>query len=66
MILSGKVLPMEEILEKMELVDYDAVKEAIDEIFIADNLSFSAVGNINNIDFRGLIENGKKFLYNKD
>ena len=50
----------------MELVDYDAVKEAIDEIFIADNLSFSAVGNINNIDFRGLIENGKKLLYNKD
>lgn len=66
MILSGKVLPMEEILEKMELVDYDAVKEAIDEIFIADNLSFSAVGNINNIDFRELIENGKKLLYNKD
>ena len=64
MVLSGKILPMEEILEKMETVDYGAVKEAIDEIFVPENLSFSAVGNIDNIDFRGLIENGKKFLYN--
>ncbi|MFR3044176.1 MAG: hypothetical protein ACLTM8_00250 [Veillonella parvula] len=46
----------------MELVDYDAVKEAIDEIFIADNLSFSAVGNINNIDFRGINRKWKKIF----
>ncbi len=60
--LTGRILPMEEIIEKMGTVDYESIKETTDEIFVADNFSFSAVGNIGNIDFEGLIENGKKIL----
>ncbi len=62
MALNDKIVPMEEILEKMEAVDYQSVKETADEIFTAENFSFSAVGNIGNIDFEGMIENGKKLL----
>ena len=64
--LTGKLLTMEEILERMEAVNYSSLKDAIDEIFTADNLSFSAVGNIEGIDFEGLIANGKQILYNEN
>lgn len=64
MALNGKTVPMEEILEKMETVDYQAVRETAEEIFTAENFSFSAVGNIGKIDFEGMIENGKKLLCN--
>ncbi len=63
MLLTGKVTPMEEILDQMEKVNYDSVKEAIDYIFRAENISLSAVGNVKGIDFERLIENGKKLLY---
>ena len=66
MVLTGKLLTMEEILERMEAVNYSSLKDAIDEIFTADNLSFSAVGNIEGIDFEGLIANGKQILYNEN
>lgn len=66
MVLTGRVLSMEEILEKMDMVDYDSVKAVIDEIFEPDMFSFSAVGNIEGIDFEGMINDGKEILYNKD
>ena len=66
MLLTGKILPMEEILERMEKVDYNSIKSAIDYIFNADNLSFSAVGNVEGLDFEGMIEDGKKLLYSAD
>lgn len=66
MLLTGKILPMEEILERMEKVDYNSIKSAIDYIFNADNMSFSAVGNVEGFDFEGMIEDGKKLLYSAD
>ncbi|MDD5945283.1 MAG: pitrilysin family protein [Clostridia bacterium] len=66
MILTGKIVPMEEILEKMDMVDYNSIKAVIDTIFDAENLSFSAVGNVDGIDFERLIEDGKKILCDKD
>ena len=64
--MTGKILPMEEILERMEKVDYNSIKSAIDYIFNADNMSFSAVGNVEGLDFEGMIEDGKKLLYSAD
>lgn len=66
MLLSGRVLPMEEILEQMEMVNYDSIKEVIDFVFKAENVSLSAVGNVEGIDFERLIENGKQILYSAD
>ena len=66
MVLTGRVLSMEEILEKMDMVNYSSVKAVIDEIFDADQFSFSAVGNIEDIDFEGMINEGKQFLYNQN
>ena len=66
MVLTGRVLSMEEILEKMDMVNYSSVKDVIDEIFDADQFSFSAVGNIEDIDFEGMINEGKQFLYNQN
>lgn len=63
LLLTGKITPMEEILNQMEKVNYDSVKEAIDYIFKAENISLSAVGNVKGIDFERLIENGKELLY---
>lgn len=63
MLLTGKVLPMEEILLQMERVNYDSVKEVIDHIFKAENMSLSAVGNVEGIDFERLVEDGKKLFY---
>ena len=57
---------VEEILEKMDMVNYSSVKAVIDEIFDADQFSFSAVGNIEDIDFEGMINEGKQFLYNQN
>lgn len=66
MLLTGKVLPMEEILSQMEMVNYKSVKEAIDYVFKAENMSISAVGNVKGIDFERLIEIGKEILYCKN
>ncbi len=66
MVLNGKIIPMEEILAQMEAVDYNSIKNIADIIFTEENFSFSAVGNIENIDFKGLIEDGKKILFSKD
>lgn len=66
MLLSGRVLPMEEIIRQMEKVDYNAIKEAVDFVFKAENVSFSAVGNVGGMDFERLIENGKQILYSAD
>ncbi|MEA4972189.1 MAG: pitrilysin family protein [Candidatus Metalachnospira sp.] len=65
-LLSGKVLPMEEILSQMERVNYDSIKEAVDYIFKAENMSLSAVGNVEGIDFERLVEDGKELLYSKN
>ena len=59
-------LVTDEVLEKMEAVDYSSVKEVIDIIFDADNFSFSAVGNTEGLDFEEMIKNGKEILYSKD
>ena len=50
----------------MDMVNYSSVKDVIDEIFDADQFSFSAVGNIEDIDFEGMINEGKQFLYNQN
>lgn len=64
MVLTGRVLSMEEILEKIDMVNYSAVKEVIDEIFNIDMLSFSAVGNIEGMNIEGMLNEGKQILYN--
>lgn len=66
MLFTGKILPIEEILDRMERVDYNSIKEAIDYIFTADKLSFSAVGNVEGLDLERMVENGKKLLYSSD
>ena len=61
--LTGKILSTEQILENMDAVDYNALKEVIEVVFNPDNFSFAAVGNTEGIDFERIVEDGKQILY---
>lgn len=61
-LLTGKINTVEEVIDNMEKVDYNSIKEVIDVIFDVNNFSFSAVGNTQKIDFGAMIKNGKQIL----
>lgn len=56
-LLCNKVTTDKELIEKIDVVSIEKIYETIDLIFDLDKISFSILGNINNIDIDGIIKN---------
>ena len=63
LMLTGKIKSTDEVIEKIEAVNYDTIKETVDIIFNGENLSFSAVGNVKGIDFERMMSDARQGLY---
>ena len=55
--LRGVVQDTEEILQQIEKITVQEIQDVVEKIFVKENMSISAVGNIKNIDFEKALEN---------
>lgn len=56
-LLRGVVQDTEEILQQIEKITVQEIQDVVEKIFVKENMSISAVGNIKNIDFEKALEN---------